>query len=580
MGGACSSGSQKIPLKAATGSEDREKNRSHAASSRVERQDIASSQQDGAKYECKWDGVKVNEEILCLDSFTSKYTGERMQKWRESTIKVFDGIDKTSKVLVSYKGWASKYDKWIDLELDEDLRSIAPLGYMTLEQQEAGGDLDEYQYDEAVNYWKTGIKKYVNKQLDQNPETDQQELESAKAGGESAIGDSKRPDSFILKKGMKIDVQDVIGRHASGELSANKWRKAEVLEIAGSKLRVHFVGWESSFDEILDMNREWGRVRQSDTMTRMTSPSKLRKAKTLNGRMDRRSFDSSPVSNHGNSSSSNRHYRSYKDEGHTGIDYLQTHESSEIDNAEDEEVNTEADQTEAEDETPSLLLSNKESSTKKKKKRHLSFTGKNGKVVPMGIALNSHGSNSGINRRHSSSAIESGRRASIEVSFRDRMEAIGLHLVDIEPDGNCLFRAVSHQLYCIENKHVGLRAMCVQHMQEHRERFEIFCTSDFDSHCRKMSMNGTWAGELEIRALEEIVDRVFSIYSSETKESKPVPMATNFDESILLGLETHQVKLSYHGNHYNSIYDQKYAFPLPKRYGNILLQSRETNFGT
>ena len=29
-----------------------------------------------------------------------------------------------------------------------------------------------------------------------------------------------------------------------------------------------------------------------------------------------------------------------------------------------------------------------------------------------------------------------------------------------------------------------------------------------------MRMDGTWASELEIRALEEIVDRIFSIYSS------------------------------------------------------------------
>ena len=125
-----------------------------------------------------------------------------------------------------------------------------------------------------------------------------------------------------------------------------------------------------------------------------------------------------------------------------------------------------------------------------------------------------------------------------------------------------------------------LRPVHFYAIQENRERFEIFCTKDFDSHCRKMGMLGTWAGELEIRALEEIVDRVFSIYSSETKETKPVPMATNFDESILLGLDTHQVKLSYHGNHYNSIYDQKYEFPLPKRHGSVLLQSRRTNFGS
>jgi len=180
-----------------------------------------------------------------------------------------------------------------------------------------------------------------------------------------------------------------------------------------------------------------------------------------------------------------------------------------------------------------------------------------------------------LDRRHSTSNIEdNSRRISSEISFCDRMEAIGLHIVEIEPDGNCLFRAVAHQFYLDPERHAELRASCVRHMDANRDRFAVFCTTNFDHHLRRMAIDGTWAAELEVRALEEIFDRVFSIYSSDSKEAKPMPMKTNFDERQLLGISVETVKLSYHGNHYNSIFDVKHALPLEIRSTKTLAKAR------
>ena len=41
---------------------------------------------------------------------------------------------------------------------------------------------------------------------------------------------------------------------------------------------------------------------------------------------------------------------------------------------------------------------------------------------------------------------------------------MGLHLVEIEADGNCLFRALAHQSFCDEGRHVELREECVRHL--------------------------------------------------------------------------------------------------------------------
>ena len=90
-----------------------------------------------------------------------------------------------------------------------------------------------------------------------------------------------------------------------------------------------------------------------------------------------------------------------------------------------------------------------------------------------------------------------------------------------------------------------------------------------------MGADGAWAGELEIRAMEEVLDRVIFIYSSENKAVKPTPMNTSFDEALLVGLSVEPIKISYHsGCHYNSIYDQKCQFPLPLRITRTLRDAR------
>lgn len=158
------------------------------------------------------------------------------------------------------------------------------------------------------------------------------------------------------------------------------------------------------------------------------------------------------------------------------------------------------------------------------------------------------------------------------------MEGIGLHVVEVEGDGNCLFRAVSHQLYLSEEHHMQLRTMCVEHMSRHRGRFQPFCPTNFDDHLRLMRQCGSWADDLEIRALEELLDREFSLYSSESRDAAPTPMNINFDEHLLLE-SAEPIKLSYHGmSHYNSIFDEKTPLPLDQRTSTVLLDERVRAF--
>ena len=80
-----------------------------------------------------------------------------------------------------------------------------------------------------------------------------------------------------------------------------------------------------------------------------------------------------------------------------------------------------------------------------------------------GVWVNSSSSNAGsVSGRSSTLTSSSTARTSSEddeaiitdALFRVAMDLEGLHIIDVEPDGNCLFRAVSQQLYGDAERHL------------------------------------------------------------------------------------------------------------------------------
>ena len=510
----------------------------------------------------KYKGIKPGLKLLCLDSFVSKYTGETMYKWRAAEVRIYDGSKKTSKMLVHYESWSEKYDKWIDLNSDE-IDQICPLGIISPQQEESGVALNTNQQKAAKLFFETG------KQMEHQPEITKLTPLSLPDTQIHETDEDAPNHARLFRKGSKIDVQDVFQR--LGEVSpSSKWRTAEVLELSGSKLRVHYIGWDHEYDEVIDLKKDKHRVRKAGALNNALNGARNSGRLSEGNRQLRRSFDSTssiPTDLDDGPQYQITHHMQNLKQSLSESRAVTTPESSPT------EEST-ARPEEEEDASPALLLRNKVAPINRR--RNVSFTTKSGQVVS-GNAAGVH--HHGLHRRHSGSGMETGRRISAELAFADRMENIGLHIVEVEADGNCLFRALSHQLYCTEDRHAELRQRCVKHMLQYRHRFEIFCTADFDSYCKSMAMDGTWASELEIRALEEITDRIFSIYSSETKAVKPMPMATNFDEALLLGLNVDAVKLSYHGNHYNSLFDQSKAFPLGERKSSTLVNARDALAG-
>eukprot|EP00929_Paragymnodinium_shiwhaense_P049402 TRINITY_DN24919_c0_g1_i3.p1 TRINITY_DN24919_c0_g1~~TRINITY_DN24919_c0_g1_i3.p1 ORF type:complete len:348 (+),score=60.02 TRINITY_DN24919_c0_g1_i3:58-1044(+) len=121
------------------------------------------------------------------------------------------------------------------------------------------------------------------------------------------------------------------------------------------------------------------------------------------------------------------------------------------------------------------------------------------------------------------------------------------------PDGNCLFRSFSHQLYGAAEHHSMIRARCCEYMASERVYFEQFVAEPFDDYLSRLRKDGEWADDVEIEALSEIYDCRVEIYAAgKSSSSSSSPMRTLHETCDAKW--PYPVRLQYEGrSHYNSL---------------------------
>lgn len=152
------------------------------------------------------------------------------------------------------------------------------------------------------------------------------------------------------------------------------------------------------------------------------------------------------------------------------------------------------------------------------------------------------------------------------------IEKMNLHVVQVNGDGNCLFRSVAHQIYGDEDLHELVRDYCLNYMEADAVFFSQFVEGGeqyFSQYLSAKRTLGCWGDDPEIQALCEIYDRPAEIFAYD-----PVHGARKlrtFHEAVI-NLEnvrpssssTHSyqrpfIKLSYYGGgHYDSIVDNSH----------------------
>ena len=81
-----------------------------------------------------------------------------------------------------------------------------------------------------------------------------------------------------------------------------------------------------------------------------------------------------------------------------------------------------------------------------------------------------------------------------------RLKFLQLREISMQDDGNCQFRALSHELYGHQIHHMAVREAVVAYLKKHPEQFEAFASEDWSKYIGSMSESRTWGDELTLRA--------------------------------------------------------------------------------
>ncbi|GAA5904374.1 hypothetical protein JCM8208_004176 [Rhodotorula glutinis] len=98
-----------------------------------------------------------------------------------------------------------------------------------------------------------------------------------------------------------------------------------------------------------------------------------------------------------------------------------------------------------------------------------------------------------------------------------QLKEAGLYAANILGDGNCLFRALSDQLYGSPSMHQAIRQEICDYLAGHPDKYRLFVDEDsvkggFDGHVREMRQNGTYGTNIELSAFVARYRRPVKVY--------------------------------------------------------------------
>lgn len=92
------------------------------------------------------------------------------------------------------------------------------------------------------------------------------------------------------------------------------------------------------------------------------------------------------------------------------------------------------------------------------------------------------------------------------LQLNDQLRELGLYAASTIGDGNCLFRALSDQMYGTDHYHAQLRRDVCDWIETHKQRYEPFVEDDrgLDTHLNCMRQNATYGGHMELSAFAHL----------------------------------------------------------------------------
>lgn len=130
-----------------------------------------------------------------------------------------------------------------------------------------------------------------------------------------------------------------------------------------------------------------------------------------------------------------------------------------------------------------------------------------------------------------------------------------LDIVPMDGDGNCLFRAISLQVYGDSTMHMDVRRDCLDYIERDAEHFRDFVIYDgheeFTEYVARKRKNGVHGNHAEIQAMSELYNRTIEVYVPD-HGIEPI----NIFHSEYKGVGDAPIRLCYmDGNHYDAVID-------------------------
>lgn len=139
------------------------------------------------------------------------------------------------------------------------------------------------------------------------------------------------------------------------------------------------------------------------------------------------------------------------------------------------------------------------------------------------------------------------------LQFKKALKTQGLEEVEQEGDGNCLFRAISLQVYGQSDNHDEVRKQCMDFMAKNEEHYSNFVVDEdttFQDYITRKRSNGVHGNNPEIQAMSELFNRPVEVYTPDNR-AKPI----NIFHAEYKTSDP-PIRLAYHdGNHYNAVID-------------------------
>jgi hypothetical protein len=122
-------------------------------------------------------------------------------------------------------------------------------------------------------------------------------------------------------------------------------------------------------------------------------------------------------------------------------------------------------------------------------------------------------------------------------------------LLDVEKDGNCLFRALSFTMYGNQTEHISIRNQVVDHIVNNWEQYENFPEkyyNDKKEYETNMKKLGEWASDLELSVANEIFKIKIELYQVKEIEQTLLKHVYNKEKNYSKTVKIGYLKLSKH----------------------------------